>query len=410
MMAGHLRVIKGKYYIILSYNNSDNKRVSITINTGIKEKGGKKKAKIMLNEYQENFDLKTYERTGNKLLKTETKEIKKIGRNKLGYEADDEDLLFTDFLKLFLIDHNKEIASSTSISYKYCIGNVVIPYFEPEDLYLKQIEYKDINKFYDYCINVRNVSNNTVIHYHAYLSRAFNYALKNKLIDINPMYLVTKPKKKKFISEVYEDGEVNELLKYADESKIKIPIYLAIYYGLRRSEIVGLKWSAINFEKNTITVSHTVVRGIVDGKQLCIGQDETKTKSSYRTFPLMASIRKLLLEERDRQTRNRIIQQSAYNTEYSEYINVYDNGVLMKPDYITKSFAKLLKNKNLKKVRFHDLRHVCATKLLDSGISLKEIQEWLGHSDISTTANVYTHLSYKSKMNAASKIEDAFKR
>jgi integrase len=151
-----------------------------------------------------------------------------------------------------------------------------------------------------------------------------------------------------------------------------------------------------------------VVRGIVDGKQVCVGRDETKTKSSYRTFPLMDNIKNLLIIEKDRQMRNKIMLQSAYIDEYAQYINVYNNGELMKPDYITKHFSTLLKNNDLRKVRFHDLRHVCASKLLDAGISLKEIQEWLGHSDISTTANVYTHLSYKSKLNAASKIEDAF--
>jgi integrase len=408
MIAGHLRIIKETYYMILSYNNSDNKRTSVTINTNIKERGGKKRAREMLKEYQENFDILIYERTGSKLLKEEAKKIKKIGRKKIGYELDYNDILFVDFLNSFLEDHNKEIASSTSISYKYCLGNVTIPYFEPEGLYLKQVEYKDINKFYDFCKSKRKVSDNTIIHYHAYLSSAFNYALKKQLIEINPMYLVTRPKKTKFITDVYEDKEVNKLLNYADESTIKLPIYLAIYYGLRRSEIVGLKWSAVNFEKNTITVRHTVVRGIVDGKQICIGRDETKTKSSYRTFPLMENIKKLLVDARNEQIRNKLMLQSGYIDQYGEYINVYESGELMKPDYITKHFALLLKNNGLRKVRFHDLRHVCASKLLDAGISLKEIQEWLGHSDISTTANVYTHLSYKSKLNAASKIEDAF--
>lgn len=222
------------------------------------------------------------------------------------------------------------------------------------------------------------------------------------------MFLVTKPKKTKYKIEVYNDQEVHELFKYADKSQIKLTIYLGIYYGLRRSEIIELKWSAVNFDNNTITVSHIVVKGIRNGEKIFIAHDETKTNSSYRTFPLMGNIKELLLEVRDEQRNNNLLMQSEYNYEFSEYINVYANDNLTKPDYLTRNFAKVLKDNNLKKIRFHDLRHICASKLLDLGITLKEIQEWLGHSDTSTTANIYTHLTYKSKVNATSKMEDAF--
>jgi integrase len=408
MIAGHLRIIKAKYYMILSYKNLDRERVCVTINTDIKEKGGKKAAREMLIDYRNNFDIVTFERTGNKLLLEETKKIKRISRNKINYKPEDDDILFTDFLNMFLDDHKREVSMSTYLTFSYCIGNVIIPYFEAEGLYLKQVDYKDINDFYEYCFNIRNVSANTVLHYHAYLSNAFNYSIKKQLIELNPMFLVTKPRKTKYKIEVYNDQEVHELFKHADKSQIKLPIYLGVYYGLRRSEIIGLKWSAVNFDKNTITVSHTVVKGIKNGEKVFIAHDETKTNSSYRTFPLMGNIKELLLEVRDEQRNNKLLMQSEYNYEFSEYINVYANGNLMKPDYLTRNFAKVLKDNNLKKIRFHDLRHICASKLLDSGISLKEIQEWLGHSDISTTANIYTHLTYKSKVNAASKMEDAF--
>jgi len=83
-------------------------------------------------------------------------------------------------------------------------------------------------------------------------------------------------------------------------------------------------------------------------------------------------------------------------------------GTLIKPDYISQHFPLLLKKHGLRKIRFHDLRHSCASLLYANGVSLKEIQEWLGHSDISTTSNIYTHLDYSSKIAAANAILGSF--
>ena len=91
-----------------------------------------------------------------------------------------------------------------------------------------------------------------------------------------------------------------------------------------------------------------------------------------------------------------------------EYVNVNAIGELMKPNFITQHFEILLAKNKLKKIRFHDLRHSCASLLYANGVSLKEIQEWLGHSDISTTSNIYTHLDFSSKVSSANAILPAF--
>ena len=81
-------------------------------------------------------------------------------------------------------------------------------------------------------------------------------------------------------------------------------------------------------------------------------------------------------------------------------------GVLLKPDYLTQHFEIIIKKNNLKKIRYHDLRHSCASLLLANGVSLKEIQDWLGHLDYSTTANIYSHLEYGAKLKSAGKISE----
>lgn len=81
-------------------------------------------------------------------------------------------------------------------------------------------------------------------------------------------------------------------------------------------------------------------------------------------------------------------------------------GTLISPHYLTSSFPKLLEKNNLRHIRFHDLRHSCASLLLANDVPMKQIQEWLGHSDISTTANIYSHLDYKSKLTSANVMDN----
>lgn len=182
-----------------------------------------------------------------------------------------------------------------------------------------------------------------------------------------------------------------------------------LFIGLRRSEVLGIKWSAIDFENNTITIRHTVNEVRVDGKYKIITKDRTKNKSSYRTLPLVEEIKKALNDLKTEQENNMQICRKSYNTEYKEYVCLDRMGDIIKPGYVTQHFSILLKTKRLRHIRFHDLRHSCASLLLARGISMKEIQEWLGHSNFSTTANTYAHLDTKSKQNSANALTNILK-
>lgn len=176
------------------------------------------------------------------------------------------------------------------------------------------------------------------------------------------------------------------------------------FYGFRRGEVIGLKWSAIDFEKDTITINHTITQS--NGKLII--RDKTKTKSSKRTLPLEPIVKSFLLELKEKQEKNKELCGNSYNQEYLEYICVDNCGNLIRPDYVTETFLKLLKKKNLKQIRFHDLRHTCASILLKNGANMKEIQAWLGHSNYNTTANLYAHLDTSSVCNTGKVITNVF--
>ena len=151
-----------------------------------------------------------------------------------------------------------------------------------------------------------------------------------------------------------------------------------------------------------------MVDDLKDGKSQVVQKDSTKTKSSCRTLPLVAPFELLLRYLRAEQSINRTVCGDCYCEDYLDYIYVDAMGKLIKPDFITQHFDLFLKKNGLKKIRFHDLRHSCASLLYANGVPLKDIQEWLGHSDIGTTSNIYTHLDYSNKISSANAILDVY--
>ena len=264
---------------------------------------------------------------------------------------------------------------------------------------LKQLRPTDIQAFY--MEQLKRVKANSVIHYHANIHKALKYAVKIDLLDSNPADKVERPKKNPFMGSFYDSDEVTKLFEAAKGTLLEIPVFLGAFYGLRRSEVLGLKWSAIDFQSNTITIKHTVTSCNLDGKHIQVAQDTTKTKSSLRILPLIPAFREKLLEARDYQKECKRLCGKCYNKQYLEYICVDEMGNLISPHYLTSAFPKLLEKNGLRRIRFHDLRHSCASLLLANGVPMKQIQEWLGHSDFSTTANVYAHLDYNSKLSSA---------
>lgn len=146
---------------------------------------------------------------------------------------------------------------------------------------------------------------------------------------------------------------------------------------------------------------------MVDDKRTILLKDKTKNKSSYRSLPLIKEIKEELLAHKKKLENNKKICGDSYILDFKDYICVNDIGKIFRPEYITDHFVLLLNNNNLRHIRFHDLRHSCASLLLARGIPMKAIQEWLGHSTYSTTANLYAHLESNMKNISADALVNA---
>lgn len=381
MVAGHLQEKNGMFYVVLNYRDENGKRKTPWISTNLPVKGNKKRAENFMMDVRRNFVPPNVQRI-------EEREAMQKG-----------DILFTDFLLKWLRVAKSTVKLTTYASYEMMATRIIIPYFETLNIKLKELTTEDIQEFYS--AQLERVSANTVIHYHAVIHRALKYAVKIKTIQSNPAVNVERPRKEKFIGSFYDKKEINTLFDIIQGHPLEVAIKLAAFYGLRREEIIGLKWTAIDFENNTLTIQHTVTECNLDGKHIEVASDTAKTDSSLRTMPLVTNFREMLLAKKEKQEHYRKLCGRSYCKEYLDYIFVNEMGERWKPRYLSDGFKRILEQNGFRRIRFHDLRHTCASLLLANNVPMKKIQEWLGHSDFSTTANIYAHLDFQSKISSA---------
>ena len=379
MVAGHLTLKNGRYYAVLNYRNAGGQRKTKWIALGLPEKGNKRKAEAELARLRAEFE--------------PPKEAGDLS----------SDMLFADYLLEWLEIAKGRLAVATYSSYAAMIKKPVGPYFRQRNLTLRELEARHLQMFYSEML--RKVKPNTVIHYHAIIHSALKYAVKTDMLVQNVADKVDRPKKNSFQPVFLSAEEMQKMFEVLRGTKLELPVLVAAFYGFRRGEVLGLKWDAIDFERGTISVIRTVTTITLDGKQTEIEQQSAKTKSSLRTLPLIGSFREYFLQVKEAQELNKQVCGNCYNHEYDGFVFVDELGERMRANYLTSAFPKFLEDHGLRRMRFHDLRHSCASLLLANGVPLKHIQEWLGHSDFTTTANIYAHLDYKSKITSAQAME-----
>lgn len=395
-MTGSLQIKKldsGKsyYYVKLSYKEPfTQKWKSKTLATKLEIKNNKRKAEAMIKQFIEKYSyLEELSITDGKMLKP--------------------DILLCDYLDLWLSEKEKELKTSTYESYVYRVGSIK-KYFMKDNLRLVDVTPKVLDMFFKYSMKWGKVNQKTgereplavrsVRSYKSILYAVFTQAMIDGLIKNNPVQGVTVRGKKN--SDYSEDllfmteEEIASLLKFISLNYPRILgiAFVGAYYGLRRSEILGLKWSAIDFDKKTITIDHTVVR-----VKTTTSSDSTKTHSSKRVLNLFDTAEKCLLFVKEEQESNKEFYKSDYKNKEG-YIFTWENGVPYDPDYISKLFSKATKEFGRPEITLHKLRHSCASMLINKGWDIKKLQYWLGHSDTQTTLNIYAHFN-RQRLNSS---------
>ena len=328
MVAGHLREKKGYFYAVLNYTDAHGNRKTKWIATGLVVKGNKKRAEAFLQEQRRSFQ----------------EEVPITGG-----------ILFADFMEQWLTVIKSSVAVTTFASYSNMVKKVIVPYFRERQITLQELSAKHIQDFY--LKELERVSASSVIHYHANIHKALKYAVKLDLISSNPADKIERPKKERFMANFYDADEVNRLFEISKGTKLEIPILFGAFYGMRRSETLGMKWDAIDFERDTITIRHTLTTVALDGKRITVAEDRTKNKSSMRTLPLVPFVKERLLELKAEQEENRRLCGRSYVKDYTGYVCINEIGDIIKPNYVSCGFPKLLEEHGLRRVRYHDLRH-----------------------------------------------------
>ncbi len=377
-MTGSLAVKNGKYYAVLNaYENG--KRKQKWICTDLPEKGNKRRAEQFLRE-----KITEYERMEG-IVHTDT--------------------LLSDYVRIWLQHIARTIDATTLQSYEIVANCHILPYFDEKRLPLAKVDCKSLQLYLD--TKQRSgrrdgkggLSPRTLRQHKNILMQTLNMAVKNKLLPSNPCQFVTLPPLERYESDFYNERQLSELYTALRDDPMLPIVKITALYGLRRSELLGLQWDSIDFERKTMTIRHTVSR-VTE----VVAKDKTKNASSRRTFPLTDEALGIFRAAKCQEQQNKL----AFGREYREnpYVFKWPDGHTYDPDYISQRFRKLLKKHNLPHIRFHELRHSCASLLIAMGWTLKDVQEWLGHSDIQMTANIYSHLEVGRKANIAAALSE----
>ena len=384
-MNGCVALRKDTYYVRLTYYDKNHCRKEKWISTGLSGRGAKQKATAMIDSMIEKYSY---------------------------LEKSDHPTKMADYLQMWKELRKSEVAETTYDGYHTYIDRHLMPYFKELNLNIQDITAGHIFDYINYLSTdggrkdnkVGGQSNTSIRKIISILRQVFEYAVLYGDIRVNPAKQIPLPKSKskKDERQVFLTAEdAQKMLDAFRNEEVGPIVFVTLYYGLRKSEVLGLRWQAVDFEANTMTINHTVV-----SNGHIIAKDSTKTYSSRRTFELLPDVRDLLVKLKEQQEDYKRRLGSGYHM--NDYIFKNANGMPYRPDSLTRSFKRALARHGLPQMRYHDLRHSTASILVDKGWDINDIKEWLGHADISTTANIYAHISHRKKVSLAKSLEGSF--
>jgi integrase len=330
--------------------------------------------------------------------------VEYIKKYEKGLLVDSKNVTVGDFLKYWLEQKVEPRSSPTTYSsYKIMVDMHILPALD--SFKLPKLETDDIQRLIN-TMRKKGYSHRTLKYCLDILNIAFNFAIEKRFVEKNPCKGVIVPEDITTGTQIktYSSEEVEILLQNTKDKPIYLPILLAVTCGLRRGEILALRWSDINFSTKTIRINKSRVRNLNDE----VFEKIPKTKSSIRTIAVPeVTMAALQLQKEKCEKNKQDLGEDKYNDQ--GYVVCWDDGTPYRPDYVTKAFEKMIKRLNLPKITFHDLRHTHATLLLEAGVHPKVVQERLGHSTISMTLDTYSHVLPNIQQEAATHMDNILK-
>lgn len=319
---------------------------------------------------------------------------KKLLNNKEALTAD-RNVTVAEYTDLFLNRKKREISDTTYSSYYYKSKRI--------KEYFGTIKVRDVNEvivenFLDNLFEEHHIQQRTVKDLKVLLGGIFEQAVKEGIIAYNPVkeVLINKglaikySKERNTDEEFFSYEEAQHFLGKMKDHELYELFYLTLFFGLRREEILGLRWSAIDFKDMTLAINHTVTRGMTVNRA-----NTTKTLSSAREYPLTEEQIEMFNQLKKKEEANRKLFRNGYQD--NDYIFKHADGTLYYPDYPSKIFSKLIKKmpELPQGITFHGLRSSCVSILVHQGMDVKSIQKWVGHADIDTTLRIYAKVKDK---------------
>ena len=326
----------GIWYARLYVTDENGKRKQIWRTTKLPVKNNKRKAEAFLQDLIEQY----------------SKECKTFY----------SEITVADYFELWLNDIKSEVRPNTYRNYKGNMEKHIIPYFREKGIRLQELKPCDLTAYYKFKNNTNSklekaepLSPRTIQHHHQNISKALNDAVEKGYINFNPDVSSKRPKLKTFNAKFLNQKQINNMLTAIENEIIYLPVLLCSIYGLRRSEVLGIKWSCVDFENNTIHICETLQQSTKELTGESNYTDDTKNASSNRTMPLIPVIKEKLLVQKQWQIENKKEFEELYSD--SDFVFTHENGSVMTPNYLTKNFRKIADSLGYYGLRLHDLRH-----------------------------------------------------
>lgn len=299
-----------------------------------------------------------------------------------------ERMTLQQFFDRWIVQQKTAVRKSTWSTYALAVGHINERLGKTQLTKLKPINVQEYINYQAVNKTVATARYDLIV-----FKKAMTSAVRLQLIRTNPCADIEKPKVEKYQIQFYNSDQLMQLLTAAASSPIYVAVLLAATCGMRRGEIMALRFQDVDFTNGVISVRNTLYSGEIR---------PAKTDNSARSVAAPPEVMVVLSD---------IYSQLQ---ELPEPLNAHvfnkGDGTHYNEDYLSHKFSKLCKLVKLPVIRFHDLRHSHASYLLNRGVSIKAISERLGHSSTSFTMDIYSHLTQQLQQQAAAVVSDLFKK